>query len=193
MTAAGPGGFGRVIARAFPGSLADDAQACADIVPAARLVPAGEFAVRAGEENLILPYRIYNDEPDPRALAGLAPRARHHDGYLRQLHLEQIIIAVDPWVVPYVVQLAGEYVAEITAVIETALAELAVPGSPQQAACGRFAAQNPGFIQLTQARAVSYWNQYYRHQYRSLASYPACGLLAKVMEAGREYASGAAS
>lgn len=97
MTAtAEPDHFSTVIARAFPGSLAEDARTCASIIPAAPSAPAGAFTARIGNEALILPYRIYNDEPDPAALDSLDPRAqtmtgcvytRHHDGYLRHRHV----------------------------------------------------------------------------------------------------------
>lgn len=94
---------------------------------------------------------------------------------------------------PYVVKLAGEYVPEV---IDATLTELATPGSPQHTAYGRFAAQNPEFTELTQARATSYWNEYHRHQYRSIASYPAHRFLIALKRARRDhtgYAAGAAS
>jgi hypothetical protein len=91
----------------------------------------------------------------------MAPRAqlalrclytRHHDGYVRQRNLDQVVSAPEAWVVPYVVQLVGEYVVEIIEVIAAALPQLTVRGSPQRALYGRFAADNPAFIDLTAAR-----------------------------------------
>lgn len=153
------------------------------------------FAVRVGGEELLVPYRIYHAEPDPGTVAKLAPRAqlvlrclytRHHDGRTRQRSLEQIVAQRVSWIVPYVVQLIGEYVVEIIEVIAAALPELAEPGSPQRNLYGRFAADNPAFIDITAARATSYWNEYYRW-YRSHADYPGRQLIEAVRAAGREH------
>lgn len=199
-TGADSADFAGVIARAFPRALAGDAAACAGVVSAAPMAPLGEFAVRAGSEELRIPCRIYSAEPGPDALAGLAPRARlmvgcvytrHHDGHVRQRNLERISAAPYPWVVPYVVCLAGEYVIEIIDVIEAALTDLASPGSPQRVMYGRFAAENPAFMNLTLARAVSYWNECYRRQYPSITGYPGHRLLASLQAAGRDYAAAA--
>jgi hypothetical protein len=155
-------------------------------------------AVRTGSETLLIPYRIHNDEPDPAQLAGLAPRAqliarcvytRHHDGYIRERNLQPVLAATCDWVAPYIVQLAGEYVVEITRTIQAALSQLAVPGSAQHATYGRFAAQNPAFIERTCARAISYWNEHYRRQCPSLASYPARKFLTDLKAAGNAYAA----
>jgi hypothetical protein len=180
--------------RAFPRVLASDVTAAASVIPATSDEHRREFAVWVDGEELVLPYRIYYAEPDPGAVTKLAPRAqlvlrclytRHHDGHTRQRSLEQVVATPDPWIVPYVVQLLGEYVIEIIKVIEASLPELAVPGSPQRTLYGRFAADNPAFINLTAARATSYWNAYYR-RYRSPADYPGRQLIEAVRAAGRE-------
>ena len=187
-----------VIARAFPGALAADVRACASIITAAQPAPSVDFTVRAGDDTLFIPYRICNDEPEPGALATLAPRARviarcvytrHHDGHVRQRNLEQILPVTDHRVTAYVVQLAGEYVIEITAAIRAAFSELATAGTPHRAAYGRFAAANPGFTGLARARAISYWNQCYRRQYPVLASYPGHAFFAELKAAAREHAA----
>lgn len=187
-----------VIRRAFPVSLAGDVGACARIVPIARPWSAGEIAVRVESEQLFIPHRIYNDELGLRAMAELSPRAqimihglytRHHDGHIRQRHLEQVVAAQYLWAVPYVIQLVGEYVVEIIEVIEAALTQLIDQGSWQQASYGRFAAENPAFIKVTQARVASYWNAYYRRQYQSIADYPGHRFMVRLETAAREYAT----
>ena len=180
--------------QAFPRVLASDVTAAASVMPAASHEHHRELAVRVDDEELVLPYRIYHAEPDPGAVTTLAPLAqlvlcclytRHHDGHTRQHSLEQVVTAADLWVVPYVVQLIGEYVVEIIEAVAAALPELAVPGSPQRALYGRFAADNPAFIDLTAARATSYWNEYHR-RYRSQTDYPGRQLIEAVRAAGRE-------
>jgi len=59
-------------------------------------------------------------------------------------------------VVPFVVQLLGEYVAEIAEVIEAHL------GGLSRHLYAEFFRENPSFVALTQTRAMSYWNCYYR-------------------------------
>ena len=194
--------------RAFPRALADDVAAAAGIMPAGD-VHEREFTVWVDGEELVVPGRIYHAEPRPGRVERLAPRARlalrclytrHHDGYVRQRNLEQVVSAQEAWVVPYVVQLVGEYVVEIIEVIAAALPQLTVPGSPQRALYGRFAADNPAFIDLTAARVTSYWNEYYRRwnkyyrpgghhpkRYRSAADYPGRPLIDAVRAAGREH------
>ena len=187
--------------RAFPRALASHVTAAASVMPATSHEPRGEFAVWVDIQELVLPRRIYPAEPDPDTATKLAPRAqlvlrclytRHHDGIVRQRNPEQVVTALDAWVVPYVVQLIGEYVVEIIKVIAAALPQLAVPGSPQRVLYGRFAADNPAFIDLTAARVASYWNAYYRGWwYRSLADYPGQPLIDSVQAAGREHTTAA--
>lgn len=38
---------------------------------------------------------------------------RHHDGYVRQEWAREVVPVAEPWVVPFMVQLLGEYVVEI--------------------------------------------------------------------------------
>jgi hypothetical protein len=91
--------------------------------------------------------------------------SRHGDGMVRQRHLEQIIPSGEPWVVPFVVQLVGEYVLEILQAIRNGVPDLATPGSAPRLLYGEFVARNPSFFARTERRVVSYWSCYHRHQY----------------------------
>jgi hypothetical protein len=68
--------------------------------------------------------------------------------------LRQFVLDDRPWVVPFVVQLLGEYVPEIAQAVVDVLDEVA------QSAYVRFGAANPDFIKLTQQHAISYWAQF---------------------------------
>jgi hypothetical protein len=191
--------FVGVLARAFPRSLASDVAAVARIIPSASYALADRFVVSVAQEELSIPGRIYNAEPDA-GVGELTPGAqlvlhciytRHHDGYVRQRHLAYIVGAINLWVPAYVVRLAGEYIVEVIESIAAGLSELTVPGSDQRAAYGRFASENARFIDLTDARAASYWNEYYRARYQRLADYPGRVLLADLRSAGRDYARAA--
>ncbi|MEW2522947.1 hypothetical protein [Actinacidiphila alni] len=79
--------------------------------------------------------------------------------------------------VPFVVQLAGEYVLEILEAIGRGLPQLAVPGSAQRRLYGEFVARNPACFARTERRVVSYWSCYYRWKYEMFEAYPGCVLL----------------
>lgn len=144
--------------------------------PAQMLTERG-FALSVNGERLLLPYRIYctheairiavqASHGEQHALA-LCLASRHWDGQLREEYLHQLMAVDRPWVIPFVVQLLGEYVIEI---VERVAANLAQLNAAQLAA---FAADNPGFMATTRRRAVSYWNCYHRRRYPSLSDYPA--------------------
>lgn len=172
---------------AFPADLAGDAQAVLAVMPASRFESLVDpFSVVVGGQQVTIPGRLYNDEPSANAVMTLTARqrqllhclySRHCDGMVRQRHVEQIVGSADPWVVPFVVQLVGEYVLEILVVIRDGLRDLAAPGSRGHLAYGTFIADNPAFFARTQRRVVSYWNCYYRAAYTNFRGYPGCPLL----------------
>ncbi len=159
----------------FPGRLVEAAETAIAGIPAALHPPSRGFAVTIFGERVVIPYRIYNPEVWPKvetepssveALISHCIYTRHHDGFVRQRHLAYLLQANTEWVVPFVLQLLGEYVLEIVQQLQT---ELLVPaGSPFTT----FSAQNPEFVRRTKSRIVSYWNCYYRRRFPSFAVYP---------------------
>jgi hypothetical protein len=156
------------LAQAFPSSLREDALCVASALPQ----PAWDlrifFSARVGNEAVTIPYRIYHN-PAFVNPAQLAPPqvelldcllTRHHDGFVREERLGKIICVNHEWIPPFVVQLAGEYVAEILNVIRDNLRNL----DPQL--YRRFLKGNDAFLALTKQRVISYWNCYYRGQAR---------------------------
>ena len=135
--------------------------------------PAG-FSVRVYDDWLLIPSRIANPPPSEDAVSRLSDRqtlmlhclyTRHVDGYVRQRNLRPLLAADEPWVVPYVVALVGEYVVEIVQEIVDGLSLIATPGSWQRRRYGRFVSDNADFIDLTRQRVWSYWGAYYSVQY----------------------------
>jgi hypothetical protein len=184
-----------VLVGAFPSQLAGDVRSVLTAVPVARLAPLEPFQIEVEGETVAIPSRIYNEEPN----ADLAPSltgtqqvilhclySRHNDGWVRQRHLEQIMESSEPWVVPFVVQLAGEYVLEILEAISRGLPGLAVPDSAQRRLYGEFIARNPAFFARTERRVVSYWSCYYRWKYGTFGTYPGCALLEAFRAAASE-------
>ena len=106
---------------AFPSRLRDSVSNAVAMIPPAEHDAAGGFVVRVGDESVVIPQRIYNPEPLAnvtdawhgleRELVGCL-YTRHHDGHVRERHLRSVIQLGYPWVVPFVVQLIGEYVVE---------------------------------------------------------------------------------
>jgi len=90
---------------------------------------------------------------------------RHHDGRVRHRWLRRILDSDETFVVPYVVQLVGEYVMEIITTLGQDLPELADPTSPTGHRHGRFLADNPAYHHLLRQRVASYWDCYFRGRY----------------------------
>ncbi|MBW9211626.1 hypothetical protein KV100_18400 [Mumia sp. zg.B21] len=132
-------------------------------------------------ETLAIPDRIYNGfpsreverlSPESRAAAGCI-YTRHHDGQIRQRALGLVLSNDAAWSAPFIVALLGEYVVEICSDIERFLRDR-LDGFPETArGLGQFVDANPTFMELTRARAVSYWAEYYRLDFLRMETYPA--------------------
>jgi len=136
--------------------------------------PSDGFTVLVASEIVTIPYRIYNGEVPtfPDSYASIETQivnclySRHHDGAVRQRHLSSLLAAQDDWVVPFVLQLAGEYVIEILQLLASHTHTLS------RDEYSRFCAHNPRFIERTTSRIISYWDCYYRRQYPRFEDYP---------------------
>lgn len=167
---------------AFPSDVSVDDEVLAIIPPgthAPSLDDVGPVFVQS--EWLHIPARVYFDEPDEDKQLDLSEHqrnllsciySRHHSGYVREAHLRKIIRTDLPWVVPFVVQLIGEYVIEILHVTEANIDIFDRPVYRQ------FVATNPTFLSLTRARVISYWNEYHRRQIANFEAYVGWRLLA---------------
>jgi hypothetical protein len=183
------------VTAAFPAALADDVRAVQAIMPSTDYSHASPFTVVAAGEEVTIPYRIYNPQP-PKALARALTSqqaailrclyTRHHDGYVRQRQVEQILRIPEPWVVPFVVQLVGEYVLEILVTVGQGLPEIGLPSSRYQVLYGQFLAANPDFFASTERRVVSYWSCYHRRDYPDFWRYPGNDLLNQLRSAAEQ-------
>jgi hypothetical protein len=164
--------------RAFPDSIRSVVAQTVGLIPPPPRPELGPHRV-AGDlcvdgERVVIPYRIYTPEPraelataldEDTALVLACCYTRHHDGYLREQAVISIIGFDRAWIVPFVIQLLGEYVVEIGESILKRLDEL------QAEPYLRFAAANESFMRLTRDHIVSYWARYNRAKYR-LPAYP---------------------
>lgn len=172
--------------RAFPST------AHAAALPALKLVrPSGSTArgliqgtwpaITFGGETLEVPGRIAVAFPRHR-LEELAPlnRAaagciytRHHDGFIRQRALHLALSQDVDWSAPFLVQLLGEYVVEISTDVHEFLTGAAATHPTTVRGLQHFVEANPSFMELTRARATSYWREYYCRRYWPMQDYPA--------------------
>jgi hypothetical protein len=93
--------------------------------------------------------------------------SRSIDGRIRQRALRSILPLQEAWVIPFVVLPLGEYVVEIVEDIRSALPLL------DRDAYANFVRENRDVTRLTRAKAMSYWDCYYRHGYPERKNYPA--------------------
>lgn len=198
--------------QAFPAPLADDVQRACEALPAISTAYPGNAVVspygldgqntpadiEVDGKRISIPARVYFDTIDPSTIANL-PEAqqaiigcvytRHHHGYTRQRWLRRVVALEHPWVAPFVVQLAGEYVVEIVVDIVQGMPDLANPNSPLAARYGSFLAMNPNFWHLTRQRAASYWDCYHRGRYLRRDDYPVFTLLSRLERARRAFSA----
>jgi hypothetical protein len=128
-------------------------------------------------ERLAIPYRVYYEENNLRSIIKISTGenkiltlclgTRHHNGFIREECLRQLILIDQPWVAPFVIQLLGEYVIEIIHFIAATLPQL------NKTTYGEFVRQNPALIATTKKRIISYWDCYLRHAYPSYQVTPA--------------------
>jgi hypothetical protein len=124
-----------------------------------------EYKVYFDGELLTIPYRLYFNEPKLEKEKFLSPKQkeilnciylRHHNGFVRQKRLEQLVDTTHDFVIPYTFQLLGEYVMEILVVLDRHINDKTIDKYI------RFIAENKRYWQQTESRMISYWNEYYR-------------------------------
>lgn len=183
---------------AFPRILHADAAAVAALLPPARLGPTGGFAVSLDPEPVCIPYRIYNDEPGAEACQDLPPvqrtvlsclYTRHHDGFVRQRHLDQVVTEPEIWGC----RVRGPPHRRVRRRDRRPDPRGTSRGentdSPFHNVYGHFAAANTDFLTLTRRQAASYWDCCYRNRYTDRSHYPAYQALATLRDAARRVGS----
>ena len=162
---------------AFPGASPSELTSVLETLPPATHPSSaddiGPVTVRGASVHISC--RIYLPEPAEDAVARLSEKGqailscwytRHHDGRVREKYLRRVLMTdAEPWTVPFVVQLLGEYVRELLDLV-SAHAD-ALQGEHYR----RFSEENPTFVRLTKQRIVSYWSCYQRHNSRRFRDY----------------------
>lgn len=147
----------RLIA-AFPSTVDEVTGAAHALARGMTLSPDG-FEVLVDGERVCIPERLYRAPPaafEQGAGVVAALFTRHHDGFIRQRALKRLLEVGEPWAVPFLLRLVGEYVEEIIADIDAAFDRL-----PERH-WAAFVDANPTFVRLNASRVASYWDYYYR-------------------------------
>lgn len=165
---------------AFPLVLKKDVESVADIIPfeqnkiklstgesidAVTLIYFDSSVIFLLNEELRIPYRVYFNEPTfekEEKLTAIQKTIlnciylRHHNGYVRQRRLENLLKSNEYWIIPYLLQLVGEYVVEILEVLDKHINENNIH------LYTKFIKDNPRYWMQTESRMISYWDYYYR-------------------------------
>jgi hypothetical protein len=154
------------IKSAFPSFLASEVGSVLYHVPPSKHDPSvdGTRTVRICGEVINTLRRIYSPEVELGEEVTLSPvhldilaclYARHNDGYVREKHVDRLCASKQEWVIPFIIQLLGEYVIEIGCRINKNIANI------DRQLYKLFAAANPEYIRLCQAQILTYWSYYY--------------------------------
>src|SRR5690349_6905318 len=117
------------------------------------------FSMFVSDEEVLIPARILfrSAARDLTALQQVVCQlaqcllTRSTDGFVRQAALREILLVSQPWSVPFVIALIGEYVIEILDDICEAIASM------DGEVVRQFLTKNPAFYSLTRDRVESYW------------------------------------
>lgn len=178
--------MGPSLSDAFPVSARADAEIALRVLPEPEL-PArfDDPPVTLNGETVWIPSRIYNPEPADLVLEGLTPQrrlfvhcvlSRHSDGFVRQRHASAVVRSGVPFTIPFVAELAADYVVQVLDAVRTGMPDIGTYPSPQFLSYGRFFYENPALLELVRQRTNSFWNEHHR---RALAreKYPGFALL----------------
>lgn len=150
----------------FPAALGTDVEAAArTMISNVRygiLFRKNPSFVNVGGEELRLPLRhgfkprTWPSSSGADATIEAAIAARHYDGFVRQRSVQPLVLCREPWTIPYILELASDYVVEILAELDDHFNEI------DRDNLRRYVADNPAHHELAEARINSYWNEYYR-------------------------------
>ena len=171
----------------FPESLHDDVRIVTNLLPAdTYLLHKDKPAIVIVDTHEIYIYsRIYKPELEESKISNLTQTqklilsciyTRHHDGFIREKYVKNILADQRSWTIPFTVKLLGEYVVEMIILIKQSLVD-----SDSKELYKDFIAHNPIFWEITKARIVSYWNTYYRNSFVDKETYPGVEVI-KILE-----------
>ena len=121
------------------------------------------------------PYRIYYIDCSDQYIDTLNEQqkmilhciySRHYDGFIRQKHLKALLFMdFEDWAIPYIVKICDEYVVEIVEMTYEMLKE------KDTTSIRRFCIENMHAFCKSYSRMTSYWNEFYREEYKNFHQY----------------------
>lgn len=171
----------------FPEDLSDDVKIVTKFLPIDIYPPHKDkpISIKVGSENITIYSRIYKEELEESQISRLTDvqklilsciYTRHHDGFIREKYLKNILADQRPWTVPFVVILLGEYVVELLELVKQNL-----DNSATQKLYSNFVFNNPIFWKKTKSRIINYWYIYYRDSFSDKRTYPGVQII-KIIE-----------
>lgn len=185
--------------KSFPHSLKSEVEGVLNVLPLQKnkvklsdgqihyvenLIHSDEITFQLNGERLAMPYRLYFDEPVFAIGEILSERQktilnciflRHYNGYLREKRLRNLIGKSEYWLIPFTIQLLGEYVYEILQVLDNHI------NGTTSANYKSFIEENPEYWQKTESRMISYWNRYYRGRFPDFEKYLGTVLVKRII------------
>ena len=175
---------------AFPAALAECVKNTVQLLAPDQMHAPSDtvISVRLATESLSIPYRVYYDKQQllncvnssgDIALIALCLGTRHYDGVVREQCLRRLLMVEEKWAAPFVIQLLGEYVAEVVQPIHERFLER-IEGKYLD-----FFRENVEYCEYLRCRAISYWNEYYRVRFPKHKDYPAVKALSALQSAAK--------
>lgn len=121
------------------------------------------------------PYRIYYVDNSDEVTEYLSEQqkmilhciySRSCEGFVRQKHLRSLLLMdYEDWAIPYIVKICDEYVMEILEMTYEILKD------QDTEKIKNFCSENKETFCKSYNRMISYWNEYYRHEYTNFHCY----------------------
>lgn len=187
----------------FPDSLCADVEKVLDIMPLTEEIYIDSFGKLYKVENGIYGelteitltngkvtffiYRVYFHEPRPELENELTETqkqilnciyTRHHNGYIREKRLKNLFGFDHEWILPYKLQLLGEYVIEILFELDKHITDENIQQYKQ------LTLNNRKYWEQTKSRMGSYWNEHYRYpNYKKTKDYIGYKIMKRINKA----------
>lgn len=157
-------------ADAFPKELGSQVEAALSALKLSSNYEHRCFSINVLGEGLLIPERVPSPSLKPD-MSGLSLQQRHiaccmltrsTDGFERHASLKEILQVNEPWSIPFVIALVGDYVIEI---LDEILKE---SHRMNRELVADFIRENPIYYDTVRSRVTSYWNCYYRRRYQRI-------------------------
>ena len=145
-----------------------------------------EIKLTTGELTFFI-YRIYFNEPSPEVENELTETqkqilnciyTRHYNGYIREKRLKNLFGFDHGWILPYKLQLLGEYVMEILFELDKHITDKNIQQYKQ------LTLNNRKYWEQTKSRMGSYWNEHYRYpNYKKIKDYIGYKIMKRINKA----------